>query len=94
MRPVEAVARLKLLPQRAAKPILAVFNQAVGNAKNNFSISPANLQVQSAQIMEGPRIGKKADVHAHGARFDRGVRRKRLAHIVINLIEEKNGTKS
>jgi len=106
LTPADAIASLKLLPQRAAEPILDVFQQAVGNAKNNFSLSPADLVVTSAQILEGPRTAKKADVHAHGARFDRGVRRKRLAHIVIELSEgpasakatagkgEKNGAKS
>lgn len=94
LKPQEAMARLKLLPQRAAKPILAVFQQAVGNAKNNFQMSPADLVVTSAQILEGPRTAKKADVHAHGARFDRGIRRKRLAHIEIVLKEEARGAKS
>lgn len=96
LTPTDAIARLKLMPQRAAEPILDVVQQAVGNAKNNFSLSPADLVVASAQILEGPRIAKKADVHAHGARFDRGVRRKKLAHIVIELVEkgENRGAKS
>ncbi|TSC86793.1 MAG: 50S ribosomal protein L22 [Microgenomates group bacterium Gr01-1014_16] len=94
LSPQDAISRLKLLPQRAAKPILDVYQQAVGNAKNNFQMSPANLVVASAQILGGPRIAKKSDVHAHGARFDRGIRRKKLSHIEIVLKEGANGAKN
>lgn len=85
MEPNAAVAMLKLMPQAAAKTLLTVYQQALGNAKNNFSVSTGDLTLESLQILGGPRGAKKADVHAHGARFDRGVRRKRMAHIVIEL---------
>lgn len=85
MEPIEAVNYLKLLPHRGAKTLLAVYQQALGNAKNNFQVSPGDLKVHSLQIHEGPRGGKKADVHAHGARFDRGIRRKRMSHITLEL---------
>jgi large subunit ribosomal protein L22 len=82
---IPAIDQLKLMPKRAARPILAVYQQALGNAKNNFQASPADLKVVSLQIHEGPRGARKADVHAHGARFNRGVRRKRMAHISLEL---------
>lgn len=92
---VESINRLKLLPHRASEPLMKVFMQALGNAKNHGDVSPANLKVASLQIEEGPRVAKKADVHAHGARFDRGIRRKRLSHIKVILEEtETNGTKN
>src|SRR3989344_3158292 len=96
MKPLDAIDQLKLLPQRAARPLMLVMQQAMGNAKNNSGLSPADLIIASLQIEEGPRTAKKADVHAHGARFNRGIRRKRLAHIVIELGEkgESRGTKS
>ena len=90
LKPMEAIAQLKLLPQRAARPLLLVMQQAMGNAKNNMSLSPADLSIASLQIEEGPRTAKKADVHAHGARFDRGIRRKRLSHIKIILYGPKD----
>lgn len=82
-----AVNYLKLLPQRAARPLLLVYEQALGNAKTNFQVSPGDLTVKSLQINDGPRGPKKADVHAHGARFDRGVRRKRMSHILLELTQ-------
>jgi len=89
LSPMEAVSQLKLLPQRAAKPLLKVYLQALGNAKNQYPDSLGDLKVVSLQIEEGPRGPKKADVHAHGARFDRGVRRKRMSHIKLELAKKE-----
>lgn len=94
MEPLKAVNYLKLLPQRAAKVVLAVYQQAIGNGKNNLGISPADLRTKSVQVMGGPKVARKPDVHAHGARFDRGVRNKTLSHVFLELEEVKNGTKS
>lgn len=90
-----AISVLKSLPQRSAKPILKVYLQGLGNAKHNFSFSPADLQVDSLQINEGPRL-KRRDAHAHGARFDSGVRHKKMSHIVLSLVSKKEarGSKS
>ncbi|KKU56909.1 MAG: 50S ribosomal protein L22 [Candidatus Amesbacteria bacterium GW2011_GWA2_47_11] len=83
--PNKAIGYLKLLPHRAAGSLIKVYQQALANAKN-AGLSPADLTVKSLQIEEGPKGAKKADVHAHGARYDRGIRRKRMAHIRLELI--------
>lgn len=88
MKPTVAIEYLKLLPHRAAKTLLKVYQQGMGNAKNNFKVSPGDLKVVSLMIEEGPRGPKKADVHSHGARFDRGIRRKRFAHVKLELTAE------
>lgn len=89
-----AIQTLKVLPQRAAKAVLKVYQQAVGNAKV-AAVSPADLVVESLQIHEGPRF-KRRDVHAHGARFNSGIRHKKMAHITLILSDKKeaHGTKS
>jgi large subunit ribosomal protein L22 len=89
MNPEQAISMLRQLPHRAGKPVLKVFLQAIANAKNNFKVSPGDLSISSLQIEEGPRGPRKPDVHAHGARFDRGIRRKRLAHIRLDLIAKE-----
>jgi len=97
IKPMRAIELLQAMPQRAAINLLKVYQQAVGNAKNNFQMSPDSLKVVTLQIEEGPHGPKRMDIHAHGARYDRGVRRKRLAHIRLELIEEpkeQSGTKS
>ena len=89
MEPQTAIGYLKAMPHQAAKTLLKVFQQALGNAKNNLKLSPESLKVTTLQVEEGPRGFKKADSHAHGARFDRGVRRKRMSHIKLELNGEK-----
>lgn len=89
LTPQDAISQLKLMPKRAAKPMWQVFSQAVANAKNNFQVSPADLKVESLQIEEGPRGPKRMD-KSHGARFDRGVKRRRMAHIYLKLTTKEN----
>jgi len=84
LSPLEVINRLKLMPQRATKTLLPVFQQAVGNAKNNFKLSPEKLAIKNIQIGEGPRF-KRQDVHAHGARFGSGTRHKKLSHITVEV---------
>lgn len=85
LNPQVAIDKLTHLPHAAAKTLLKTYKQAIGNATNNFKMSPADLIVTKLLIQEGPRGPKRADVHAHGARFTRGVRRKRMTHIVIEV---------
>ncbi len=85
LAPQEAMERLKLLPHAAAKTLLKTYQQAMGNAINNFKLSPAELRVSELVIQEGPRGPKRADLHSHGARFGGGVRRKRMSHIKLEL---------
>jgi len=85
LAPERAVQVLKALPQKASLPLMKVFSQAIANAKNNFKLSPGDLFIKRLEINEGAKGAKKADVHAHGARFDRGVRRKKTSHIFLEL---------
>jgi large subunit ribosomal protein L22 len=84
MDPAKAIDYLKVLPKKAARAILAVYMQGTANAKNNFQVSPGELTVNSLQIEEGPRGPKRID-KSHGARFDRGIKRRRMAHITLKL---------
>ncbi len=94
-KPDKALEYLKLLPKRSALTLAHVFEQGIANAKNNFQVSPGDLFVESLQVEEGPRGPKKMD-KSHGARFDRGIKRRRMAHIYLKLgvREEHSGTKS
>lgn len=81
--PRGAIEQLKVLNKRAAGIVLQVYQQAMGNAKNNFKMSPDGLRVRSIQVHEGPRF-KRRD-KSHGARFDSGVRKRRMAHVTLEL---------
>jgi len=91
-----ALGQLANMSKRAAGPVLKVVQQAVGNAKNNFKLSPGDLTIGGIIVNEGPRM-KRQDVHAHGARFGSGVRHKKMAHIKVELLAkdgDTHGTKS
>ncbi len=88
----KAIDQLQAMPKIAGRELLEVFRQAVGNAKTNFNLSPESLHVASVQVQEGPRF-KRRDAHSHGARFDSGIRRRRMSHILVEL-KANNGTKS
>ncbi|MEK7091166.1 MAG: uL22 family ribosomal protein [Patescibacteria group bacterium] len=90
LSPKAAIDQLKILPKRASGVLLSVFEQAMGNAKNNFKLSPENLRIKSLSINDGPRGPKRMD-RSHGARFDRGVKRRKYAHISLELVEETYG---
>ena len=83
LAPLTAIVQLKLLPKRAAEKLQRVFEQAVGNAKNNFKLSPEALVVKTLQIQEGPRF-KRRD-KSHGARYDGGVKMRKMSHIMLEL---------
>lgn len=84
----KAIVTARMIQKRTAGALTDVLEQALGNAKNNFKLSPENLVVSSIIIGEGPRF-KRQDVHAHGARFGGGVRHKRLSHITVEVEERK-----
>lgn len=83
LSPARAIEALTILPKRAGKVLLGVYQQALGNAKNNFKMSPEILKVKSLQIGEGARF-KRRD-KSHGARFDSGVKRRKTAHVILEL---------
>jgi large subunit ribosomal protein L22 len=85
LKPDKAVDYLKVISKRAATPLLKVFQQGIANAKNNFQVSPGDLSIESLMIEEGPRGPKRMD-KSHGARFDRGLKRRKLAHIYLKLV--------
>ena len=48
----EALAILKFLPQRAARPVAATVRSAVANAENNFNMDPDDLVGRVNQILK------------------------------------------
>lgn len=87
----QAEAILKNLNKKAAKPLLMVLKQGIGNAVNNFKLNKDNLRIKQLEIGEGPRM-KRTRFVSRGRIHQI---QKRLSHIKMVLEEgEKNGTKS
>lgn len=89
--PNEAINRLKLIRKKASPLIIKVIKQGVANAKNNLKIEPENLKIVKILVEEGPRM-RRYD-KSHGARFDRGIIKKKFSHIWV-FLEAKNGKES
>lgn len=87
---LEAQDQLKFMPQRPAKALLQVLNQAVANATNNFQAKLEDLQIDTIDIQEGPTYKRWQPVsrgRAHPIL-------KRTCHIKITLKGGLNGPKS
>lgn len=86
-KPVEEVLKkLSSQPQRGREFLEKVVKQAIANAKNNFKVM-GDLKVKVVEVGDGTST-KRMD-KSHGARFDRGIIKKRTAHLFLTLIEGK-----
>lgn len=85
-KPAEKIlVKLAAQPQRGGEFLEKVVKQAIANAKNNFKLS-GDLLVRRVEVGEGPAL-KRMD-RSHGARFDRGIIKKRTAHLFLTLTGE------
>lgn len=86
---IRAEAILRNLPKGAARPLLLVLKQALGNAINNFKLKKENLKIKTLDIGEGPRM-KRVRFVSRGRVHQV---KKRLGHINL-VLEDTNGKKS
>src|ERR1700687_2766186 len=61
----EALAILKFLPKRAARPVAAAVRSAVANAENNFNMDPDELVIPRCAAEEGGAL-KRGRQRARG----------------------------
>jgi large subunit ribosomal protein L22 len=80
----EALAILKFLPQRAARPVAAAVRSAMANAENNFNMDPDDLVITSCAADEG-RTLKRWRPRARG-RVNQIL--KRSSHIIVIVAEK------
>ncbi|EEG77798.1 50S ribosomal protein L22 [Dethiobacter alkaliphilus] len=83
----EAMAILKMTPNKPAEPIYKVLHSAVANAEHNYEMNKDNLYVAQAFVDQGPVL-KRFRPRARGmaSRI-----RKPTSHITIVLRENKEG---
>jgi len=83
----ESLVLLENIPKRGAGFLRKAICSALANAVNNFNLKKEDLIVSRLLVDGGPTI-KRMD-KSHGARFDRGIIRKRTSHIKVILEERK-----
>ncbi len=83
----EALALLRNLPNRPARPVYKVLHSAIANAEHNYDMNTENLYVAKAFVDQGPVL-KRIRPRARGmwSRI-----RKPTSHITIVLQEKKEG---
>jgi large subunit ribosomal protein L22 len=89
LSPQRALKRLEFYPQKGRVFLQKVIKQGVANAKQNYKLTEESLVIKTIEVNEGPRF-KRYD-KSHGARFDRGVIRKRTSHLLLTLEEKASG---
>lgn len=91
--PQKALEKLEFYPQRGRELLIKLIKQAVANATANFRQEESDLKIKGVQIGEGP-VSKRMD-KSHGARFDRGMIRKKTAHLYLTLeTKEPSGSQT
>lgn len=83
MAPAAALVKLQAYPQKGGIFLQKLVKQAMANAVKNFKLAQSDLIIKNIQVGEGPSF-KRMD-RSHGARFDRGIIKKRTAHAYITL---------
>ena len=83
----EVLENLSAYPRKGKEILQKLLKQAIANAENNFRVSKDRLTIKKIEIGEGPSF-KRID-KSHGARFDRGLIRKRSAHVFLTLQVEE-----
>lgn len=83
MSPRAALQKLQYYPSRGKIFLEKLIKQGEANAINNFKLPQDSLLIERLEVNEGPRI-KRMD-KSHGARFDRGLIRKRSSKLLLVL---------
>ena len=83
----ESLVLLENIPKRGAGFLKKIIYSARSNAVNNLNLKEGNLVISQLLVDGGP-VTKRMD-KSHGARFDRGIIRKRTSHIKVVLEERK-----
>lgn len=79
----KALSKLSFYPQNGRDFVAKVLKQGRANAKNNFKLDEKSITVKSIEVGVGPTF-KRID-KSHGSRFDRGVIKKKTAHLFVTL---------
>jgi len=98
----KAIEKLQFYPQKRGEMIIKVIEQGKANASANFKLAKETLKIKKIEVGEGPSF-KRMD-KSHGARFDRGIIKRKTAHLYLTLegdkssfteaAEDKRGAKS
>ncbi len=85
----QALAQLKFIRKRAARPIEKLVKSAMANAANNFDKDPEKMYIKEIRVDQGPTL-KRWRPRAFGRA---GLIRKRSSHVSLVLAEKEKAEK-
>lgn len=88
----KALEKMEFYPQRGNELLIKVIKQAIANATANFKQAKEGLIIKKIEVGDGPSF-KRID-KSHGARFDRGMIKRKSAHLYLTLESKETGAKS
>jgi large subunit ribosomal protein L22 len=77
----EALALLRFMPQRAARPVAKLIRSAAANAEDRDGLGPDELYIARIYADDGPRLRR----YRFGARLHIKPRIRRTSHITVVL---------
>lgn len=77
----EALALLRFMPQRAARPVAKLIRSAAANAEDRYGFGPDELYIAQIYADDGPRMKR----YRIGARSRVKPRLRRYSHITVVL---------
>ena len=86
--PEEVFAKLSLQPYKSVEPLVKLIKQAIANAVNVYKLDKTGLRVDSIQV--GDAFTYKRMDHSHGARFDRGMIKKRGSNVYLVIVSSES----
>lgn len=91
LSPQDALRKLRLYTAEGKLYLEKVLKQAQANATENFKLDSDGLVIKSILVNEGMKL-KRVD-KSHGARFDRGIIKKRYSNLTVILKEKSDVNK-
>ena len=85
--PRAAIQKLQSYPQKGKIFLEKLIKQGMANAVNNFKLAEENLFIKQIEVNDGSGL-KRMD-KSHGARFDRGLIKKRSSKLLLVLDERQ-----
>lgn len=81
--PEKVISRLSLTVGKSTGALIKLLKQAIANAEKVHHLEKSDLRVSSIQV--GDSFGYKRMDRSHGARFDRGMIKKRGSNVYLCL---------
>src|SRR3989344_3008892 len=89
--PQEVISRLEFVNKQAALPLIKTIKTAIANAKNNFGVSPEDLQFKELLINEGA-FYKRGQAVSRGS-FHKIIKKTSHIRVILETKEKKTEQK-